>query len=153
MSVIDRLKQARNADQIAAEFEPMCQAIEALSVEAALSVESLKAQTAETMEKMEAVRAQLEETLKAAERAAKGMEGAAASFNLKMWLLALGSLIGGAAAAALTIWIWLSPSPSVKTAASQWAEVASTYNNLPQDQKRQFRHLMGWPDPKNAPRQ
>jgi hypothetical protein len=163
MSVIDRLKQARNADQIAAEIEPMCQAIAALSDEARLSVEDLRSQTAAAKNETEAVRLKLEETIKSADRAAqrtkelfvdliKAEHEAAWDFNLKMWMLAALASLAGGAAAALALWIWLSPSQGVKDAASSWSEVVSTYNNLPQDEKRHFRQLMGWAEPKTAPR-
>ena len=159
MSVIDRLRQARNADQIAQEIEPLAQAMAALSDELKGTLSELREASVSTRGTLETGTQNLngctQDATKQAGEIAKLFNGlieeqrkSTRKFSARMWALALLASLTGGAGAGIGLWIWQSPSKPVEQAAQRWNEVATTYGHLDLAKKRQFRELMGWPEPK-----
>jgi ABC-type transporter Mla subunit MlaD len=162
MSAIDnisRLRQAKNADQIAQEIEPLAQALAALSDELKGVLEALKETATSTRGTLETGTNKLHDCIQTATNQAqetgqlfKGLiqeqKKTAWKFSAGMLVLTiLASLTGGAVAA--SAWrLWLKPSQAVEAGAQRWNETVTTYNGLEPTKKRQFRELMGWPEPK-----
>jgi hypothetical protein len=158
MSVIDRLRQARNGEEIAREVEPLAQAMAALSDELKGTLEELRTAATSVRGTLESGSTKLNTCTQTATTQAQNIEKlfrslldeqrkASQRFSLTMWGLAiLASLVGGAGAG-IGLWVWQKPSQPIKEKAKHWNEVSMTYNNLDPAKKRQFRELMGWAEP------
>ena len=163
VSAFDRLRQARNAEEIAREIEPLAQALAALSDELRQTLEDLRTATNSATDTLETGNGKLiTSTNNATTQADKiktlfgslleGQKKAARTFTLTMWGLAiLTSLVGGAGAG-IGLWIWRQPSRLTEEQAERWLEIVTTHNKLDPAKKKQFNELMGWSDPKPKPK-
>jgi len=160
MSVIDRLKQARNADEIAREIEPLAQAIAALSDELKVTLTELREASVSTRGTLETGTRQLTTCAQAATSQAQSIEKlftsllgeqrkAVRTFTLTMWGLVILAGLAGGAGAGTALWIWWKPSQQTQERARYWGEVVTTFNKLDPAKKRQFRELMEWPQPED----
>jgi hypothetical protein len=163
MSVIDRLRQTRNAEEIAQEIEPLAQAMAALSDDLKETLEDLKNSINVARCTLENSSGKLTTCTNAATTQAeniknlfgnclKEQKSALQWFDLKMTgLLLLTSLVSGAGAG-IGLWIWQEPSKEIEKNAQNWIAVATTYNELSPAKKHQFRQLMNWREPEPEPK-
>jgi hypothetical protein len=124
MSAIERLRQARNAEQLASEIEPLAQALAALADETRQTLSELQqashAQAETWSQQQQKAAAALHEAASSLEGAARSLRAQAeaateASDRLTWRLWAGAALIGSVAAAATSaFWLWLAP-PSTPT--------------------------------------
>ena len=158
MSVIDKLRQARNGEEIAREVEPLAQALAKLSDELKETLEELRDTASSTHNSLEAGTVKLNTCTENATNKAKSIQDlftnilteqrkAAQRFTLTMWGLAILTSLMGGAGAGIGLWLWWKPSAQMEKHAQHWKEVAATYNSLDPERKQQFRKLMDWPEP------
>jgi hypothetical protein len=121
MSAITKLRQARNAEQMAAEIEPLAQSLAALADETRQSLAEMQ----ETSHKQAIAWGQQQqkaaEALKSAgssiEAAAQRLKAQAeASTDGLMWRFLAVAILTGAAAGGLTtgFWLWVQPPPPIQ---------------------------------------
>lgn len=112
MNVIQRLREARSAEQIAVEIEPLAQALAILAEEAAQALEQQKLSAQSQSKSQSKMLARLEESTKAAQRAADQLEAAAAAASAWNWRHFAG-VLAASAGSLLVLWIgllfWLNP--------------------------------------------
>ena len=117
MSIIMRLRQARNAEQIAEELEPLAQAMAALTDE---TRETLAEIERKSQEQAENFRRQIEASAQAWKEAAAEAQAAAESLNgagqrMELTHYALAVLVGLVTAALVTACLlWLAPAPEIR---------------------------------------
>ena len=117
MSIIMRLRQARNAEQIAEELEPLAQAMAALTDE---TRETLAEIERKSQEQAENFRQQIEASAQAWKEAAAEAQAAAESLNgagqrMELTHYALAVLVGLVTAALVTVCLlWLAPAPTIQ---------------------------------------
>jgi ElaB/YqjD/DUF883 family membrane-anchored ribosome-binding protein len=117
MSVIMRLRQARNAEQIAAELEPLAQAMAALTDETRETLAEIERRSREQAENFtrqinEAAQA-WKEAAAEARIAAESLDSAGQRMEWKVFALA--GLIGlTTAVLVIACWLWLAPSPVIR---------------------------------------
>jgi septal ring factor EnvC (AmiA/AmiB activator) len=117
MSAIMRLKQARNAEQIAAELEPLAQALAALSDETRATLAEIN-QT--SREQGETFKRQLSESVQsykaaaaAASQAAERLNQAGQRMEWRHYSLAVATGLVTAALVSV-FWLWLTPAPEIR---------------------------------------
>lgn len=157
MSAISRLRQARNAEQLAEEIEPLAQALAALADETRQTLNeqqqaSLK-QADEWGQHQQKTAAAWREAASNMRAAAEDLSQAANSANraARGWtwrVMLLVALTGVASAAATTgLWHWL---PQLSEAARRQqalgAQVEAHWQRMTAPEREQMRELMGWPE-------
>lgn len=159
MSVIERLRQARNVDQIAEEIEPLVQAMAALSDELSKALGELKTAVSTSKGAIETSTGGLNKATGNATKTANDIkqlfEDLVEAQRNTAWKLRFRTLLfvsvaslAGGAGAGIGLWVWRSPSKETEIWAKRWGEVATAYNGLPPAKRKQFCELMGWPEPK-----
>jgi CHASE3 domain sensor protein len=120
MRAIDRVRQSRNPDELAAEIEPLAQSMAALSDEARQQIEAIKtaseAQAADWTSQQQQTMSQWRHTAKELNEAARELsvsshkaQMAARRWTLKLWLGVLTASVTPILVLLIVSMIWLEP--------------------------------------------
>lgn len=148
MNAIERLKRARNLDEVASEIEPLAQALAAISDETRRAlVEQSEAHSVQAQAWAEQQKAATRALNQAAQQLQAAAEASMAAANGVRWRLTLLSVLTGAAAAGLTtvLSLWL---PTLMDDAKRQREIGQAvearWQTLTTEQRAELQALMGW---------
>ena len=155
MNAIEKLRQARNKDELAREIEPLAQALAALADDTrqALSeqLEASKQQAeawsqaqAKTAESWQKAAKNMREAAQTLDQAAENSKRATRSWTWRVWVLTLSVSVIASTVAPSAYVLWQNHYSETAQDAKGWQGFLNKYQTLTEKDQATLRKIMGW---------